>query len=79
MARRKTEDTPEATPVEDAPDVVVTSEVPHLLVTHPRVQFVDGRATVDAETAAALATLPEDLGVTVQPAGEQDAGGEGDG
>lgn len=76
MAHRKTEDAPEATPVEDAPDVVVTSEVPHLLVTHPRVQFVDGRATVDAETAAALATLPGDLGVTVHTAGPQ---GDGDG
>ena len=74
MARRKTEDAPEATPVEDAPDVVVTSEVPHLLVTHPHIQFVDGRATVDAETAAALATLPGDLGITIQDAGEQDAG-----
>lgn len=74
MVRRKTEDAPEDPPVEDTPDVVVTSEVPHLLVTHPRVQFVDGRATVDAETAAVLATLPEDLGVTVHPAGEQDDG-----
>lgn len=76
MARRKTEDTPEAPHVEDTPDVVVTSEVPHLLVTHPRIQFVDGRATVDAETAAALATLPDDLGITVHTAGPQ---GDGDG
>ena len=74
MARRKTEGAPEAPPVEGASDVVVTSEVPHLLVTHPRVQFVDGRATVDAETAAALATLPDDLGITVHTAGPQGAG-----
>ena len=73
MARRKTEDTPDAPP-EDTPDVVVTSEVPHLLVTHPRVQFVDGRATVDAEAAAALVTLPGELGVAVHPANEQDDG-----
>ena len=74
MARRKTEDTPDDPPVEDTPDVTVTSKIPHLLVTHPRVQFVDGQATVDAETAAALATLPGDLGVTVHPTGEQDDG-----
>lgn len=76
MVRRKTEDAPEDPPVEDAPDVVVTSEVPHLLVTHPRVQFVDGQATVSAETAAILAAAPADWGITVPTAGDA---GEGDG
>ena len=56
--------------------MVVTSEVPHLLVTHPRVQFVDGQATVSAETAAILAAAPADWGITVPTAGDA---GEGDG
>lgn len=64
--------------------MVVTSRIPHLLVTHPHVQFEDGRAVVDAGTAAALATLPAGLGVTVPAAGDPDEGqgnpgGEGDG
>lgn len=50
----------------------------------PHVQFEDGRAVVDAGTAAALATLPAGLGVTVPAAGDPDEGqgdpgGEGDG
>jgi hypothetical protein len=45
----------------------VTSEIKNLMVTHPRVQFVDGVADVSAEDAELLRSL-EGLGVSVPDA-----------
>lgn len=44
---------------------VESAKYPELLVTTPRVQFVDGVAEVDEETAELLRRLPADMGVVV--------------
>lgn len=46
---------------------------PSLLVTHPRVEFVDGVADVDEETMAALAPLLEEWGIDAADIGGEHA------
>lgn len=48
---------------------------PSLLVTHPRVEFVDGVADVDEETMAALAPLLEEWGIDAADIGGEHAEG----
>lgn len=48
---------------------------PSLLVTHPRVEFVDGVADVDEETMAALAPLLEEWGIDAADIGGERAEG----
>ena len=48
---------------------------PSLLVTHPRVEFVDGVADVDEETMAALAPLLEEWGIDAVDIGGEHAEG----
>lgn len=46
---------------------------PALLVTHPRVEFVDGVADVDEETVKALAPLLEEFGIDAEDIGGEHA------
>ena len=48
---------------------------PSLLVTHPRVEFVDGVADVDEETMTALAPLLEEGGIDAADIGGEHAEG----
>lgn len=70
MARRNQKDEPrhEAGGPVEVPtpgEVVVTCEkFPQLLVTSPRVQFVDGVATVSANVAEVLLGLPTEFAIT---------------